>query len=559
MKNIGVLGKIYVLAALLGLVACGIGIVGIDGMRVFNERAQAMQNASERALLGEKLNALVLSVVMDSRGIYMSDTPAAAEKFAAPMLVTLNNVESNLAAWKALLPEDQAVVFAEMEKQATTFVQFRREMVRLAREVSPHEARVYGDNDANRSSRQAFNQSIVAFAAASAKEISATTEALDQYYASRSLLGIGVLVIGLAFAAILSMIIGGRMIAQPISRMTASMRDLANGNMAVRIVGAERKDEIGGMARAVDVFKENMIKNSEMEDEKRREQIIREKRAQEVTEAIKQFELHVGEVSSSIEAASTELGASAQSMTSIAESTSEQAGSVAAAATQASSNVSTVAASTEELLASIAEISRQVAHSTHVTQQAVDEAGRTDAKINGLAEAAQRVGEVIGLINDIAAQTNLLALNATIEAARAGEAGKGFAVVASEVKNLAAQTAKATEEITQQISDIQQATRESVEAIKNISETISKIDGVSSTIAAAIEEQSAATQEISRNVQATAQGTQEVSSSISNVNEAALETGSTASRVLQASGDLAVQTSQLRRHVDSFLTKVSAA
>ncbi len=558
MKNLSVLGKIYVLAALLGFVACGIGVVGIQGMRVFNQRAQEMESASERALHGEKLNALVLAVVMDSRGIYMSPDTATAEKFAAPLLVSLAKIKENLAEWKQLITEEQAAQFAEMEKQAATFIEFRTETVRLAREVSPQEARAYGDNDANRSSRQALNRSIVAFAADSAKEIGETTEALDAYYASRSKLSVGVLVVGLVMAAVLSMVIGGRMIAQPITRMTASMRDLANGNTAVRIEGADRKDEIGGMARAVEVFKENMIKNNEMEDEKRRELVKKEARAQEVANAIREFEAHIGEVSSNIEAASTELGASAQSMSAIAESTSEQAGAVAAASTQASSNVSTVAASTEELLASIAEISRQVAHSTEVTQRAVEEAERTDAKINGLAEAAQRVGEVIGLISDIAAQTNLLALNATIEAARAGEAGKGFAVVASEVKNLAAQTAKATEEITQQISGIQTATKESVEAIKLISETIGKIDGVSSTIAAAIEEQSAATQEISRNVQATAHGTQEVSNSIVSVNEAALETGHTAGRVLQASGDLAVQTSQLRMHVDSFLVKVRA-
>ena len=282
-------------------------------------------------------------------------------------------------------------------------------------------------------------------------------------------------------------------------------------------------------------------------------------KVQEFSSFARSISASVDGVAQALGSAATELGSDSQTMAAGAEETSRQATAVAAAAEQTSVNVQTVASATEELSASIAEIGRQVGESTEIARQAVDEAGRTNSSINVLAEAAQRIGDVVKLINDIASQTNLLALNATIEAARAGEAGKGFAVVASEVKSLANQTAKATEEISAKITEMQAATGASVTAIQAITGTIGRISEVSTAIAAAIEEQGAATQEIARNVQQAAAGTSEVSSNVTGITTAATDTGRTAARVSEASNGITGQATTLRTEVDRFLAGIKAA
>ena len=285
----------------------------------------------------------------------------------------------------------------------------------------------------------------------------------------------------------------------------------------------------------------------------------RAQRQKALEAAINEFDLTVSEIIKSVASAATELQGSAQSMNVTAERTSSKTNTVAAASEEASTNVQTVASASEELSSSIAEIGRQAGMSTKIAGQAVEEAHRTDEKVQGLAAAAQKIGDVVTLINDIAAQTNLLALNATIEAARAGEAGKGFAVVASEVKSLANQTAKATEEIAEQIKTMQGATQESVDAIQSIEKTITEMNQIATSIAAAVDEQDAATNEIARNVQEAARGTQEVSSNILSVAEAASETGAAAGEISSSSDLLARQAEALRQQVDTFLEKARAA
>ena len=285
-----------------------------------------------------------------------------------------------------------------------------------------------------------------------------------------------------------------RSFSRPITAMTDSMNELAGGDLEVNIPAQDRADEIGKMAEAVQVFKENAIRVNEMEGEqeeaKRRAEA--EKRAA-MNQMADEFQASVGGVVDTVASAATQMQATAQSMSSTAEQTSRQSTAVAAAAEQASANVQTVASAAEELASSVAEIGRQVAQSSEIAATAVKDAQHTDQQIQGLAQAASKIGEVVALITDIADQTNLLALNATIEAARAGDAGKGFAVVASEVKNLANQTAKATDEISGQIGGIQCATKDAVTAIQGIGKTIGEIDEIASTIAAAVEEQGAAT------------------------------------------------------------------
>ena len=351
----------------------------------------------------------------------------------------------------------------------------------------------------------------------------------------------------------------GRGVSRPVVGMTDAMGRLATGDTSVDIPGAGRGDEVGRMAEAVKVFKDSMIKADALAAEQALEAERKEKRRVAVEGYIAKFDRTVTEALRTVTTAAEELQRTAQSMAGTAEETTRQATVVAAGAEEASTNVQTVAAATEELSASIEEISRQMAHSNAVTEKAVDETQKTDTSVQTLAEAAQKIGDVVKLINAIAGQTNLLALNATIEAARAGEAGKGFAVVASEVKNLATQTAKATEDIASQVGAIQSATGGAVQAIRGIGATIGEVKTIATSIAAAVEEQGAATREIARNVQQAAAGTAEVSSNIGGVTQAANDTGAAATQVLGASSDLARQGEVLRAEVSEFLANIRAA
>jgi len=351
-----------------------------------------------------------------------------------------------------------------------------------------------------------------------------------------------------------------RRITAPLQRMTVTMNDLASGNLDVEVPGIGRGDEVGEMAKAVEVFKSNAIARQALEGEQREAQsrAVAGRKA-DMNRMADDFEAAVGQIVEAVSSASTQLELSAGTLTSTAERAEELATTVAAASEEASTNVQSVASATEEMSSSVNEISRQVQQSAQMASEAVGQAKATNDRVGELSKAAARIGDVVELINTIAGQTNLLALNATIEAARAGEAGRGFAVVASEVKALAEQTAKATGEIGQQISGIQAATQESVDAIREISGTIERLSEISSTIAAAVEEQGAATQEISRNVQQAAQGTQQVSSNIADVQRGATETGSASSLVLSAAQSLSGDSNRLKLEVGKFLNSVRAA
>ena len=432
--------------------------------------------------------------------------------------------------------------------------------------------------------REAF-ETLVEFAAEDGYTLSASAakDVEHEVYLSFVTTG-GVVVLGLLIATVL-----GLVITRPLHGIRSRMTELVDGNQEVEIPGTARRDEIGDIARAVNVFKTNMVENERLQnenaeaeaknrlqerkrDEDRRQakeeaeaqrvkadEEAEQRRKQELQELADTFEKGVGAVIGKVATASAQMQTSAEAMTASAERASERARAVATASEEATSSVRIVSTATVEMSASVDKIAGQVEESSRIAKAAVDEAVSANEKVQSLEAAAGKIGEVIDLINDIASQTNLLALNATIEAARAGEAGKGFAVVATEVKSLADQTARATVEIGAQISQIQSATAEAVSAIDGIGSTITKVNDIAASISEAVEEQGGATREISGNVEHATAGTETVSSNIVEVSEAAAETGEAAGHVLGASHELSTQAKVLRTAVDEFLDKVRAA
>ncbi|RXH40772.1 methyl-accepting chemotaxis protein [Bradyrhizobium zhanjiangense] len=349
-------------------------------------------------------------------------------------------------------------------------------------------------------------------------------------------------------------------IARPIRRIGDVLLQLAGGNKAVEIPYTARGDEVGDNARAAQTFKDNLIRIEQMEaEQKQQEAAAAAQRKEEMIRLAGAFEATVGSIINSVSAASQQLESAAGTLSGTAEETQQLSGMVAAASEEASTNVGAVASAAEEMSTSVVEISRQVHDSSRIAGEAVKQAERTDIRINELLKAAGRIGDVVKLITAIAEQTNLLALNATIEAARAGESGRGFAVVASEVKALAAQTARATEEIGTQIAGMQAATEDSVGAIKEIGATIARISDISTTIAATIEEQGAATSEIARNVSEAAKGTVEVADKIAQVSHGASATGAASGQVLASARSLSTESGLLKAEVEKFLNTVRAA
>ncbi|WP_448202779.1 methyl-accepting chemotaxis protein [Azospirillum sp. sgz302134] len=552
--------RVYALVGLLAMVAVAIAMLAWYALSVYQTKVARIEAASESAIVGERVNAAVLSVVMDSRGIYLAETRAETEPFAKPLLAGLERMRTLLERWDRLTPADQRAEFSQVKEHAGQFIAVRARLVDLGRSEGPPAARAYGDNDANRANRQALNRAIEALAERNNRYIDTVVQDLDDFYARMRLAFSALAAVGILAVVALAWVVVRRSITGPLQAITDVIARLAQGELGLTIPGVDKRDEIGALARAAEVFKRNgeEMQRLQADAARTREEAERTRKA-DMERLAARFEQAVQSVVETVASSATQLRASASALSETTSETSQRAASAASATEQTSASVQTVAAATEEMAASVREIARQVSDSSRIATSATAQARETDATVASLADSATRIGEVVDLIQSIASQTNLLALNATIEAARAGEAGKGFAVVAQEVKSLANQTAKATEDISAQITAMQTAASSAVQAIQAIGETIGTIHEISGTIASAVDQQGAATNEISRNVQEAAVGSQRASTDVSEVSHATATAGAAAEQVLSAAGALNEQADSLRREVRNFLSGIRAA
>jgi methyl-accepting chemotaxis protein len=560
--NLSIRAKIITVVAFLLVVMTGMGLLAVRNMRSMNANTTEITAnwLPSVRVLGE-LRAGTITYRNVIREHMLSET--LEEKLAQEK--TLQSVvESNTRirqGYESMItsPEERAL-YNEWARLWTEYKAGTEKVMELSRKAAgqfPKEAHDLNAATVNKIGLKAdevLQKDITLNNDGAAK---ASSDAADTYSSSVMMLGV---ILGLAvIAGVAVSFFLVRDVTSGIASIIVPMQALGEGDLSAEVPHRGKTTEMGAMAGALQIFKEALIAKKAADEAAARDAEEKIERGRRVDSITRNFEALIGEIVNTVSSASSQLEASAGTLTSTASRSRELATTVASASEEATSNVQSVASATEELSSSVTEISRQVQESARMAGDAVGQARSTTERVSELSKAATRIGDVVELINTIAGQTNLLALNATIEAARAGEAGRGFAVVASEVKALAEQTSKATGEIGQQISGIQAATQDSVNAIKDISSTIERLSEISSAIAAAVEEQGAATQEISRNVQQAAQGTQQVSANIADVERGAAETGSASSQVLSAAKALSGDSSRLKQEVGNFLTSVRAA
>jgi len=558
-SNSTIKAKLIALTAGLLVLLIGLGIFSIDRMSALdNDTSDLAENwmpsiaaigALDREIGAYRRNLLLHVVQTDAEG------RAAVDK---NLQTNLAAVDETRAAYEKLIstPEERAD-YDKLVRDWNGYLGEAEAVLALSRKGAVDEAKAVVETK-TRPLARAIDADLRALIDLNVASGTAAADDAHRTFATASSWMIGTLAVLSVLAAAAGVLII-RAIGSSMRAVTVPMGGLAAGDLSVEIPYRGQKTEVGMIADAVQVFKDALIAKKAADEAALAEVAAKAERAQRMDALTASFETKVGGLVQALSSAATEMEATAQSMSATAEETDQQAVAVAAASEQAATNVQTVAGASEELSASIREIAGQVEQSSRIAGRAVEEANRTDATVSQLAEAAQRIGDVLNLISSIASQTNLLALNATIEAARAGDAGKGFAVVASEVKNLANQTAKATEEIAGQIAAIQETTQGVVGAIRGIGGTIGEISEISATIASAVEEQRAATQEIARNVQEAARGTQEVTANIEGVKQASADTGAAATQVLGTAASLSQQSEALSAEVRSFLSGVKAA
>ncbi|MGY3453700.1 methyl-accepting chemotaxis protein [Bradyrhizobium sp. USDA 4353] len=560
--SMSIRSKIVSVVALLLVVLTGMGLLAISSMRAMNANAVDITTnwLPSVRVLGELRAATITyrNIIREHMLAETLDEKLAQEKTAAATLETTGKAARTYEALISL-PEERAI-YQQWKATWDRYLAGGQKVMELSRKAAgqvPHEAHELNQNTVNKIGLEADEVLRKSIELNNGGADKASADAASTYSTSFAMLG-GINALMLIVGALVSYLML-QSVSQGIASIVKPMQALGEGDLSAEIPHRGEKTEMGAMANALQIFKEALIAKKAADEAAAKDAEAKIERGRRVDAVTRQFEAVVGEIVNTVFTASSQLEASAGTLTTTADRSQRLATTVASASEEASTNVQSVASATEELSSSVTEISRQVQESARMASEAVTQARTTNDQVGELSKAAARIGDVVELINTIAGQTNLLALNATIEAARAGEAGKGFAVVATEVKALAEQTSKATGEIGQQISGIQAATQESVNAIRTISGTIERLSEIASAIAAAVEEQGAATQEISRNVQQAAQGTQQVSANIADVQRGASETGSASSQVLSAAKSLSSDSNRLKLEVSRFLETVRAA
>ncbi len=552
--------RVYALVATLGAVSIGIAVLAWHALNVYEDKVFRIQEISRNTAIIERIDSAVLAVVADSRGIYLADSPDGVEKFAAPIIVNLRKMDELLDRWERVTPLDQRSGLQKTFDAARAFISLRTRLVEIGRREGAAAARALGDNDVNRNNRLELNRVIDAQSAQNTQKIDREVAELERFQETSEWLFSAVAVGGVLVVLGLAVVIVRRSITAPLHAITTTVEELAQNRQDLVIPGLDRADEIGALARAAEVFKRNGAEMLRLQAEAAatQERAEQDRRASMVRMA-DQFESAMAGVVGTVASSAEQLRVSAQSLAAATANTQNRAASAASASLQTSDNVRMVASAAEEMNTAVAAISEHIAQSSRITETAARQAARTDQTVGSLAQAAGRIGEIVGLIQSIAGQTNLLALNATIEAARAGDAGKGFAVVASEVKQLANQTAKATEDIAAQITAIQGATTDAVGAIQGITATIDEVHELGAVIAAAVDQQGAATSGIAHSVEEAATGSQQVAEDVGKVTDAAMTSGAVAAQVLGAAGALTDQARHLKQEMERFLGAIRAA